>query len=456
MKLTLPLLLAIVLVFTLSYTAIAQTDTTQESSAKKDEKVKTGFSFGGVPALAYDTDLGFLYGVILNFYHYGDGSNYPFYNHSLYLEWSRTTKGSGKNIIEYDNRTLLPNGRMKLEASYLTEQALDFYGFNGYQSYFGDEYINQEDTTNYVSRLYYRHDRKMLRLSADFQGSIIGKKLRWFGGVSFNGVEIGSLDLDRLNKGKEADEILPDTATLYDKYVDWGIITADQKNGGNTTLLKLGVVYDTRDNEASSQKGIWSEALLIGAPSFLGNKFDYYSFNLTHRQYFTLIPKKVVFAYRASYQGLIGGEVPFYMMPFYYSSKDVKEGMGGSKTLRGILRNRVVGDGAALFNAEIRYRFLQTVIAKQNFSITLSGFYDASKILQEHKFDDRGVDASYGKTREENLKELYYEDEKVHMSYGAGLHFAVNTNFIVAVDYGMAGNPRDGKSGLYIGLNYLF
>ena len=42
------------------------------------------------------------------------------------------------------------------------------------------------------------------------------------------------------------------------------------------------------------------------------------------------------------------------------------------------------------------------------------------------------------------------------MGYGGGIRFALNENFIVAVDYGMAAKKEDGKSGLYINLNWLF
>lgn len=445
------LVLALVLIVGL---LSAQTDSTINS--KKEEKVKTGFSMGGVPALAYDSDLGFLYGIILNFYHYGDGSNYPNYNHSLYMEWSRTTKGSGKNILEYDTRTLIPKTRLKAELSYLTEQALDFYGFNGYNSYFNSDFLNIDDTTNYISRLYYRHDRRMLRAGVNLEGQILGKKLRWLGGITYNGVEIGSLDLDRLNKDKEANELLPDTATLYDKYVAWGIIPNDQKDGGNVTVLNAGLVFDTRDIDSSPNKGIWSEILFQAAPDFLGNKYSYTRLMLAHRQYISLINKKLVFAYRVSYHTKLSGEIPFYMLPFYVSSNTIKDGLGGSKTLRGILRNRVVGNGLGLANVEFRWTFLRTVIANQNLSLVLSGFGDMGKVIDPYSFDKSGVTAGYGFTKEENLAMLNNEPEKLHVSYGAGLHIALNTNFIIAVDYGLAGSPNDGKSGLYIALNYIF
>jgi hypothetical protein len=32
----------------------------------------------------------------------------------------------------------------------------------------------------------------------------------------------------------------------------------------------------------------------------------------------------------------------------------------------------------------------------------------------------------------------------------------MNQNFILAVDYGKAADNRDGTSGFYVGLNYLF
>ena len=93
------------------------------------DDVPTGWSFGGVPAIAYNSDTGFLYGAILNIFNYGDGSKYPEYMHSTYLEWSRTTKGSGKNIIQFDSKYLLPwDLRITADFSYLTEAALPFYG----------------------------------------------------------------------------------------------------------------------------------------------------------------------------------------------------------------------------------------------------------------------------------------------------------------------------------------
>ena len=67
-----------------------QVDSTQTHSVdtleKKEHKIKKGFSFGALPVVAYDSDVGFKYGALTNIYYFGDGSTYPKYLHSLFLE----------------------------------------------------------------------------------------------------------------------------------------------------------------------------------------------------------------------------------------------------------------------------------------------------------------------------------------------------------------------------------
>lgn len=433
------------------FSAFSQKDTTES------EYVKTGFSFGALPVVAYDSDIGFKYGALTNLFHYGDGSNYPNYDHSLYLEWSRTTKGSGITQAIFDSRELIPKTRVNFEANYFTEQALDFYGFNGYQAESNSIYSDDSYTDNgYISRMYYRHSRELLRLKAEFQGQQISDELRWLAGFAYYGIKTGTVDIDKLNEGQDPAKMLPDTASLYDKYVEWGIIKDDQKDGGNVKLVKLGLVYDTRDNEANPFSGIWSDIILMTAPGFLGNTYSFSRLNITHRQYFTLYPKRLTFAYRLSYQTRISGETPFYMMPFFVDSKQTRDGLGGGNNLRGIVRNRIVGDGFAMGNFEFRWRAIKTKLFKQDFYIGLNAFMDAGVITNPYEFDTSGVTAGYGKTLEENLKSMNYQEEGIHASYGGGIRFVLNQNFIVSVDYGFAARKEDGTSGLYIGLNYIF
>ena len=66
------------------------------SLSGQEKRVKTGWKFGGaLPAVSFDTDLGFQYGAFVEFFNYGDGSRYPdFFDHT-YAEVSHFTNGSG-------------------------------------------------------------------------------------------------------------------------------------------------------------------------------------------------------------------------------------------------------------------------------------------------------------------------------------------------------------------------
>ena len=301
--------------------------------------------------------------------------------------------------------------------------------------------------------MFYRHERKLFRATVDFQGKI-GKNFRWLFGGGHYKVSTASVDIEKLNEGKDDEDLLPDTALLYDKYVEWGIIRENEKNGGNVNFLKFGFVFDTRDNEPNPMKGIWSEALIFTTPAFMGNKnYSYTKLAIIHRQYFTLIKRDLSLACQLGYQGTIAGEAPFYIQPFLFSSFSMSttfDGLGGAKSLRGILRNRIVGDGIIYGNIEPRWKFLHTKLFKQNLYLALSGFFDFGKIVDEIEFNKENISST------DMFNHFDLNNDSFHFSYGVGFHAAMNQNFILAVDYGIAGDVRDGKDGLYIGIGFLF
>jgi hypothetical protein len=422
----------------------AQDSTTAET--------KTGWTYGVLPSVSYNTDLGFQYGGLVNLYHYGDGSRYPEYDHSIYLEISRTTKGSGINRLYYDSDRLVHGVRTTVDMSYLTEQALDFYGFNGYEARYNLEW-EDDGHPAYRSRLYYRHARRMIRFKADVIGDLRGEAWKWMAGVAYYNFNIFSVDIDRLNKNKDEEDMLPDTAGLYDEYVDWGIIPDNAATGGSNFYLKLGLMYDTRDERANPMRGIWTEAAIRVAPSFLGNRdYGHAQVGITHRQYFTIIPEDLSFTYRLGYQGTIG-TAPWYIAPVMMTSfltSSSSQGLGGAKTLRGIVRHRIVGAGFVYGNFEFRWKFLHGRLFRQNLYIALNTFIDAGTTVQ-----DVAVDRSLVP---EAQRALYFDqdNDSIHPSYGGGIRFALNRNFIVAMDYGRTFDRRDGISGFYINLNYLY
>jgi hypothetical protein len=404
-----------------------------------ETQVSTGWKLGGVPALAYDSDTGFLYGIVLEVYNYGDGSYHPDYLYTIAPTWTRTTKGSGTNEVFFDSKYLLPgNTRITAYAGYLTEQALPFYGFNGYAAPYHPEYEDPE-SEEYLTRVYYRHDRKMTRVTVDFQKPLPVKNLLSLAGLGYLNITTGPVDIVQLNKGKSGDDLLPDTNTLYDDYVAQGLIGSAEADGGKIRFLKAGIVYDTRDLEPNPLSGLWTEALITLSDPAWGSDFTYRILSLAHRQYFTLIPNDLSFAYRLGYQGVIGGRAPYFILPLLEGSFKRYEGLGGSKTLRGILKNRVVGNAVTYFNAELRWKFYRATLLGQNLYLALNTFLDGGRVVDPYP---PGTDPA--------------EKDHWHLSFGAGFRIALNEYFIVAVDFGKATDPQDGSSGLYIGLGYLY
>jgi hypothetical protein len=422
-------------------------------SGQEKEKVrmKKGWTFGAFPVFGYDSNTGVKYGGILKLFDYGDGSKYPMYNQNVHFEWSRTTKGSGINQLTYETRNLIPGIRMLAEASYLTEKVLDFFGFNGYNAYYSPDQT-KSGNPEYISPVFYRMDRAMVKLKAEFIGSLKGNNLKWFGGFEYFDNKMDTVDINNLNKGRDPDDYLPAVGGgLYGNYLKWGLIPKDQAHGGHTSVFKIGVKYDSRDNEANPMKGLWTEAQVLLIPGFISDSYGYTRFAFTHRQYFTLIRDRVNFGYRLSYQAKLTGNMPYYMLPLVFNSAPqlTLSGLGGAKTIRGILRNRVVGEDFVYGNAELRWKVFRAIIWNQNLYFALSGFADAGMVTGKYKLPET--------TDPEGIAWLARgETETLHVTYGGGVHCALNDNFILTLDYGWADDPRDGTRGTYLGMGFLF
>ncbi len=427
--------------------------------SESNQITKKGWNFGALPTITFDTDLGFQYGALVNLYDYGDGTRYPNYNQSLYFEVSRYTKGSGVYRFYYDSDQLIKGLQTSMDLSYLTDEAYDFYGFNGYDAVFNEDWIDDELKDNgYQSRVFYKYKRQMFRWKIDLQGKLKGDKLRWIAGLNFLNFDVASVDIEKLNKNKDDDDLLPVIDGLYDKYQDWGIISTDEADGGFVPTFKGGLVFDTRDNKPNPMKGVWTEAVVVLSPEILGAESSFSKLSITHRQYFTIVPKDLSFAYRLAYQTTLGGEVPFYYQSQVITSimkGSTSEGLGGSKTLRGIKRNRIVGDGFFFGNAELRWKFARFNWLNNNFYLGLNGFMDFGKVTKKIDFETNNAFNEFSLL---NSPADYFDGgaDELHTSYGLGLRIAMNQNFIIAIDYGMAADERDGGSGFYMGLNYLF
>lgn len=102
------------------------TGTGEAESLPKD--VKKGWNFGPLPAVGYNTDLGFQLGALCDIYYYGDGSVYPGYVHKFNIEASYYFKGSGVFHFFYDSKYLIPKVRLTTAVTYLPNPIMNFYG----------------------------------------------------------------------------------------------------------------------------------------------------------------------------------------------------------------------------------------------------------------------------------------------------------------------------------------
>jgi len=443
---------------------LMQNDTSIVVKQSKKDIVKKGISFGPLPIVAFDQDKGLQLGGLLNIFDFGDGSYYPHPRQQWYIEYSYFTKGTQQVFLTYDTKHLIPGVRMSLAATIVSDKAMDFYGYNGYQSVYQADSVmhwkNKKDKTGMPSEYmsaFYRLERLAITAKADFVGNIWENKLFWQAGYYFSKYNYSPINKEKINEGKPDAEQFSGQ-TLYEKYLDWGIVPENEKDGGYTSALRLGLMYDTRDFEAAPSRGIWAEGNITLAPDFLGTTHSYYRYMLAFRHYIPVIQDDLVFAYRLNYQGSIGNYLPYYIMPVFSNiGKEYdRDGIGGYRTVRGIMRDRIQGLDVGFLNAELRWKFVRFHLLKQNVYLGLNAFLDGGIVTRNYDMSYRG-DKNNSLMKKEYAKYIDTSNsDGFHAAAGGGFRIAINQNFIIAIDYAKPFDKQDGKGSLYINTGYLF
>ena len=459
-------------------------------------KIKRGWNFGALPSVAFDADLGFQGGALANIYYYGDGSQYPEYIHSIYAEAAYTTKNYGIFRVNYDSKYLIPKHRLTLDATYQPDAMCDFYGYNGYQSVYDQDFHKWKkdkskmgDVAQYQSRAFYKYKRDLFRFAADIEGTI-WKNIKWNAGLGVLGYMIDECDIDMLNGKKKYDPNIPladqkamndQIEGLYEKYEKWGLIDPNESKGGWHPYLRAGLTYDSRDQRTCPTKGIYADAFFTYTAAFnakYGQQADagynHLQFNFNFRHYVPIYRDRVTFAYRIGTQNNIAGKSPFYMNTYLntlFIQRVMYEGLGGANSLRGIMRNRILANGFAYANIELRAKVAKFDIGRQHFYIGLAPFFDLGLITQPYELDFQAVKAAYMVDKDPLKRELsdYFVLDKEgnldksqvylpHMAAGMGLKVAMNENFVLSVDWAMSLNKQDNAkwANFYIKMGYLF
>lgn len=368
----------------------------------------TGLEVAGLPVVSFDSDEGVGYGALVELYQYGQGGLRP-YVWSLRPTVFLTSRGRRDFTVFFDAPHLLaPGWRL---AAYLGSEeqiATPYYGVGNASVY--DQTL---DDDNGPDPYYYRFGRTRRSATFDLQRGLSGTPMRLLVGA-----------------GAVRTSVLPvpddDGATLYQMEVS----STDQTLWSN--YVRAGLVWDSRDRETGPRSGTWTELIVQRVDDIFGADASYTRLTLTDRRYFPL-GDRLVFAHRYLLQS-VGDGAPVHDLFQVQASFRQQEGLGGAKTVRGLLKNRFVGQSMLVWNAEVRWRAADFRFLGRSFHMVLSAFVDQGRVW------DGDV----------QLDELLTD---LHRGFGGGVRLGMGENFIVAVDMGRseeAGMP------LYIGLGYLY
>lgn len=455
-------LTAIALLIAVSLSAFAQ---------EKEKEIKKGWTFGLLPTATWSTDNGFQAGAFGDVYYYGDGSTYPDPLHKISWEASYFTHSHRMRLyLAYDSKYLIPNMRLNASVTYVNDPLYSFWGFNGPAAVQNFDIWFKRDLKSPLGNdvNYYGMSRNMLRILANVQGRITDH-LNWAAGVNFWNWKLGAMrDNGVTDKGSDTKHYYDTDLTLYNKYIALGAIKDGEKNGGMALELNAGVVYDTRDIEAAPNRGIWAEAYLNG--NVLQNP---YMKACAYFRHYISIPIPIpagnpVFAYRLAWQQTLLGETPFYMIqnvPLLVQRNMISEGFGSSNTVRGLRENRILAEGFAWVNTELRVKLVNFKLFNQYFYIAMNPFFDAGIITKGYRNDILQNAAVDNKIEDIALLPLgkgtsIYDASKLHdivYSGGIGLKIAMNQNFIVSAEYAHCFYaPMKADPWIGIGMNYQF
>jgi hypothetical protein len=380
---------------------------------------RRSWEVAGVPALAFDSDEGFGYGVALELYRHAhgpapllDGRAAP-YLLTLQPQLSASTRGRRSASLFLDVPRLGAAGwRVTGTAGYERHPAIPWYGA-GNDAVWNRTRSDPDGTDPH----FHRFGRTRLRAMADVQRPLGSEnRYRLLVGAGSARVEIDAAAPER------------GTTLLREEFDAAGVDEA----GGWAHHVRLGLVRDTRDREVGPTRGAWSDVVVQQVVGVGQGGASFLRWTVTDRRYVGIAPG-LVFANRWLLQG-VQGSAPFHELQVVQTTYRPEEGLGGARTLRGIPKNRFAGEGMFLWNAELRWHAAEGTVAGRQVRLVLSGFVDQGRVWNGAPVPG------------EILSDL-------HRGAGMGARVGLGENFLVALDLGRS---REAGAAIYMGLGYLF
>jgi len=411
--------------------------------------------FSGLPVVGYNNDLGLqlgLTGQVTEYQGFITDERTPVmdnFKQKFQASAFFFTKGAWMFSADYDSGKLLGGPRsLRLTASvsYLLNPLCGFYGFNGAVSPFNSELNLRKDSAKEDGIAFYSAKQQVISSMVNLKGSISGNWW-WNGKVAYSWQRYDEID-SHPYKGSE---------TLFHEYLDAGLLTEDETRG-SLIEVKGNVQYDSRNHTLMPQKGIFATAGLSFDES-LGKASDRnglisrpaLSAELDFRQYLSLIPDRLVFAYQLGYNGSLAGSLPFYALPAF--------------TMRGCYTRRIIGRGIAKGGLDLRFNAFNFHIAGEESVIGLLGFAESGIVVQPYRLEAQSLEGGrqISKTLDgvqigpyASVYDSSVPADRFHTCVGGGFYFGVQKYFLMAVELGQPLREQDGPMGIYINAAFSF
>lgn len=426
---------------------------TGDALAKKRKK-DTGppkpnrIEFGALPAINYDTDLGFGFGAIASVARFATG--YRPYKWRLELQAYATVKrapGQGAQFPFHDDYLnmdfpgLLGNRlRITGRVGFRKFANTGYYGFgNASRSEKPWEAIDPDlDLAAYQAAHRYHsfdHIYPLLLANARIQlwdRSTPEQRKRIEALVGIN----ATYNVVRPYKDSKLEQ---DIASLDDDTQDAKTLARLLRgtDPAMLLLLNLGLLFDTRDHEFTPTRGTFTELSVRSSPG-VQQDLRYAAFALNTAWYKALVGEYLSFAIRGA-ADVIVGDAPFYELT-RFGALQPRDGPGGGWSLRGVPRQRYSGKVKLIQNLELRSLFWRFNVGKSRFVVGAVAFLDAARIWA----DLRGT----------QLAGVNVDGGTFKVGTGGGLRVRWGEALVIRFDG--AYSPTEKTPGFYVDIGHVF
>ncbi|HEY2806624.1 MAG TPA: BamA/TamA family outer membrane protein [Gemmatimonadales bacterium] len=214
------------------------------------------------------------------------------------------------------------------------------------------------------------------------------------------------------------------TATLFGQFVKAGF--ADTAGRSNTEL-RGGLLFDTRDEEASPTRGVFLEAM--AAHSASGYSYTRTLWSAREFLHFGSLEQWVIGLRQGA--ELATGSVPVFVSYERLTTWYPDDGFGGPTSLRLFAPGRFLADNRAIVSADLRYKYLDAPFPSSPVRIWILGFADAGRLWNHGEKPDL---------------------HDWHWTTGAGMRLQLSKSTIIGLDLGVA----DGAPGFGVGTSFAF